>query len=178
MNESAIAALLISVLNTGLALRGVSASVKQDYQPTQQGIPSTAVILFHHVSTVPIGWPAKEEVYNAAAQAMAHTETQNRESRYQLSALAPQSPGAPAALTAADYVLAAQAVLQSDATINTLAASNVGVRHAGPSTSVWFQDDRNRNQESPSFDIILSHQDVFTYSVPILNESIIIIGEV
>ena len=169
MTESALSILLVSVLNAGLLARGVSATVQRDNQPRQQGAPSTAVVLFHHIGTVNVGWPEKAEVWNATNGNFDHTETQRRESRYQIDAIAPQTPGDPTLPTTADFVNAAAAVMQSDATILTLINSSVGVQHITDIRSTYFVDDKGQNEENPSFDVILSHEDIFTTSTPKIN---------
>jgi hypothetical protein len=167
--EAALSILLVSVLNAGLAVRGVAATVQKDNQPRQQGVPSAAVILFHHVGTVNVGWPAKQDVWNAANGNFDHIETQRRESRYQIAALAPQTPSDPTKFTPADFVNSAAAIMQSDATIATMLAAQVGLRHITDIRTIYFQDDKDQNEENPSFDIVLSHQDVFTTSTPKVN---------
>jgi hypothetical protein len=164
--EAQLSILLQSVLTAGLAARGVTAQVQQDQQARQQGTPSAATVFFHHIGTVNVGWPEKSDVWNAGNGNFDHTETQRRESRYQIGALAPRTPGDPTLPTPADFCLAAAAVLQSDVTIATLQASSVGVQHITEIRSTYFVDDRQQNEENPTFDVILSYQDVFTTSTP------------
>lgn len=164
--ESALAILLQSALTAGLTARGLTATVQKNQQPRQQGVPSAAVILFHHVGTVNVGWPYRGDVWNAVSGKFDHTEIQRRESRYQIGALAPQSPNNATLPTPADFCLAMSAVMQSDATRATLLAANVGVQHITDIRSVYFVDDKDQNQESPSFDVVLSHQDSFATTTP------------
>lgn len=167
--ESQLNILLASCLNAGLSVRGIVATVQRDNQPRQQGVPSTPVILFSHIGTVNIGWPERAEMWNQTKGNFDHIETQRRESRYQIGALAPETSGDPTLLKAADYVLAATAIMQSDATITTLLANNVGVRHITDIRAIWFVDDKGQNEQSSSFDVVFGHQDVFTTSTPKIN---------
>ena len=167
--ESQLNILLASCLNAGLIVRGITATVQRDNQPRQQGVSSTPVILFSHIGTVNVGWTKRYEMWNAANGNFDHTETQRKESRYQIGGLAPQTPGNPSLLTTADYVLAMAAIMQSDATIATLLASGVGVRHITDIRTTWFVDDRGQNEENPSFDVIFGHEDSFTTSTPKIN---------
>jgi hypothetical protein len=168
--EAALSILLVSVLNAGLSVRGVIATVQKDNQPRQEGIPNAATIFFHHVGTVNIGWPEKQDVWNAANGNFDHIETQRRESRYQISALAPQTPSDPTLPTPADFCNQAAAVMQSDVTIATLVSNGIGIRHITDIISIYFQDDKGQQEENPSFDIIFAHQDVFTTTTPIIND--------
>ena len=159
MLEIELAVLLRSVIVAGLTLRGITANVKQANQSRQQGIPSTATIFFFHVDTTDIGWPAKKNVWNSMTGVFDVTKTQRRESRWQIGALAPQTPST-TARTAADYILAVKSILAEDVAINTLKGSGIGIQHTTTARSVWFQDDKSQNSENPSFDVILSHQEV------------------
>ncbi len=168
--EAQLAIMIVSALNAGLAVRGVSAIVQKDQQPRQQGVPSTATIFFHHAGTVNVGWVDRREVWDSVNSVKTHTETQRRESRYQIGALAPQSPASPTAPTPADFCAWASAIMQSSATIEYLAAQGVGVQHITNIQSTYFVDDLGRNEENPSFDIVLSHQDVFSTAVPVIQD--------
>jgi hypothetical protein len=127
------------------------------------------VILFHHVGTVNVGWPFRGDVWNAVSGKFDHTETQNRESRYQIGALAPQSPSDPTLPTPADFCLAMAAVMQSEVTLALFLAANVGVQHVTDIRSTYFVDDKGQNEESPAFDVVLSHQDIFVTATPRIN---------
>lgn len=178
MTEASLAILLKSILDSGMAARGMVVSVLRDEQPRQQGVPSTAALFFHHIGTMNVGWPRKDDVWNAGNGNFDHTETQRRESRYQIAALAPQTPSDPTLPTPADFCNAAAAVLQSDVAITTLAASGIGVQHVTDIRSTYFVDDKGQNEENPSFDVVLSHQDVFVTATPkITNFAATIQGE-
>jgi hypothetical protein len=159
MLEIELAVLLRSVIVAGLAVRSITAEVKAANQSRQQGVPSGPAIFFFHVDTLDVGWPKKFNVWNPTTSVFDVTKTQRRESRWQIGSLAPQTPST-TAMTSADYALAVKSILSDDVAINTFAASGVGIQHTTLARSVWFQDDKNQNEENPSFDVILSHQEV------------------
>ena len=159
--------LIKSVLDTGLAARSITATVKQANQPRQAGTLSTPEITFFHVASVNVGWPEKKDEYDEAHSKMVHSEIQNRESRWQIGAIVPRGPNS--TLMPSDYLLACAGIMQSNATLDTLTAKSVGIQHITQIRSVWFVDDKGQNSESPSFDIILSHQDVVISETPVLN---------
>jgi len=175
MDEIQLAALIKSSLDAGLTSQGITAAVKRNYQPRQQGAPSTPVILFYHVSSILVGWPAKQDVWNSTTSDFDHIETQNRESTWQISALAPQTPLSATAMTTADYVLAASMVIQSDPAVKLMAQSEVGLRHVTDVRSMWFADEKGQFEESPSFDIVLSYQAILKTSTPKIDKFSLII---
>jgi hypothetical protein len=135
--------------------------IKYD-QPRQQGVPSLATIFFLHIFTKNVGWVARKDVWNATNQAMDHVETQRRESRFQIGALAPQTPSDPTLPTAADFAWMAATTMQSSATLAMFLSNNCGVQHITDLSVTYFEDDKGQNEANPSFDVVISHQDVFT----------------
>ena len=158
MLERDLSVKLVSVLNTGLAARGITAPVRRAFQPRQSGTPDAAFISFYHVSTVNIGWAESSDVYDAVA-GMQNVQTQRKESRYTIGGLAPVLSSSD--MTTADYVGIAASILQNKAAIELFAQSNIGVQHITTINSVYFEDEKGQNEENPSFDVILSHKDVF-----------------
>ena len=166
MRERDIATLLRSALLSGLALRGYEADVWQSNQPRQQALPDGPLVFFFRVSVVNVGWPGRD--VKMVDDQMIQITTQRRESRWQVGSLVPQIPGS-SGPTAADYTLAAASVMQHDATIDFLAASDVGVLHVQDIRSTWFQDERHQFQEHSSFDVMLMHHDIFSVPQPIVS---------
>ena len=156
---SALNIILIPIMEAGLTARGLTATVKRTNQPRQQGTPSAATVFFFHAGTTPYGFVRRKDWWDATTSTMYHKEEQYQWTRYQINALAPQSPGAPTAATAADYVKAAAQTMQSDAARAALLAQKVGVLRISDVISTYFQDERGQNEESPSFDLILGHKD-------------------
>lgn len=168
--EAELSIIIASLLNAGLVARGVSAIVQKDQQPRQQGVPSTATIFFRHVGTVNVGWVSRQEQWDSINSVKIHTETQGRESRYQISALSPLIPASPTTPTPADFCAWASNIMQSSAAIEYLAARKIGVQHVTSIRSIYFIDDFGRNEENPSFDVVLSHQDIFATTVPVVRD--------
>ncbi|CAB4132146.1 hypothetical protein UFOVP138_59 [uncultured Caudovirales phage] len=161
MLERDLSIKLVAVLNAGLIQRGITAPVRRAFQPRQSGTPNAAFISFYHVSTVNVGYPASSDVYDTVA-GMTNVQTQRKESRYTIGGLAPVSKNTD--MTAADYVGIAASILQNKAAIALFAVDNIGVQHITTLNSVYFEDEKGQNEENPSFDVILSHKDVFVSS--------------
>ena len=166
MRERDLAKLIRFALLSGLDARGYSADVWQSNQPRQQALPDGPLVFFFRVSVVNVGWPGRRT--EKVAGATVTTTTQRRESRWQIGSMVPQSPGS-SGPTAAEYTLAAASVMQHDATIDFLAASDVGVLHVQDIRSTWFQDDRHQFEEHSSFDVVLMHHDIFSVPQPIVS---------
>lgn len=156
MYESQLSVLIKSALDAGLLARGLTAQVKKAYQSRQQGVPSGPIVTYHHIITIDVGYPERLDTNGL------HTETQNRESRYQIGALAPANLADATQPLAADYANAAKLIMQSDATRALLLAAGVGIQKPGNTNVVYFVDDKDQHESNPSFDVILSHQDIFT----------------
>lgn len=171
MNFTDLCILLKSVLDTGLTEQSITATVRQNRQPRHQGRDEDANIMFFHVGTVNVGWPGKTEVWDADNEVFVQTQTQRKESRFQISALAPVSPATPTGLTPEDYLNVSEAILQSDTAITTFAASGVGVQHVTGNPSGWFENDQGQNENNPTFDIILSWQKTMTANIPKIDET-------
>ena len=168
MLESSLAALIKTTLDDGLAVRSLPATVKQGNQPRQVGTLSTPEVTFFHISTVPVGWPERKDEWDQENERLIHKEIQNLESRWQMGAVIPQVVTDSTLPTAADYLRVCVAIFQSNATLKTLVAQDVGIQHISLVRSVWYVDDKGQNAESPSFDVILAHQDIFITETPVI----------
>jgi len=169
MLESALSQLIITALSAGLTARSLTAQIKKDNQPRQQGNPTSATLFFRHIGTINVGWPERIDTINKTTGGLDHTETQRKESRYQISALAPANLTDPTAPLTADYVNAAAAIMQSDATRALLLAANVGIQKPGNINLTYFLDEKGQHESNPTFDFILSHQDIFTTQGMVIN---------
>lgn len=166
MLKNSQAILLKSLIGEALTYQGLTASVKQQYQPRQDGVLTTALVLFAHIGSVDIGWPSKSEIWNETTELFDTAQTQRVESRWQLNALVPQTPNSTTNKTAGDYLSLIRMYLQSDTAIDTLKASGVGVQRINQVTGTYFQNDKGQNEESPSLDVVLSHQDITVFHTP------------
>lgn len=110
------------------------------------------------------------ESMTTAPSSMVHTETQNYETTFQLSALATQNPATPSQYTASDLVNLCAYILQSNTAIATFEAQNVGILRVTEVRNPYFMDDRDQWEASPSFDFTLTHQQAITTSTPIVSD--------
>lgn len=171
MNDNDIIRLIISILRTGLNGMGMSnVLIKQSYNPLQTGVPTAPTIYLHKISTPRYGWPKRKSVYNADNSNFDHSEVFWRTPTFQIDGLSVQDPTDTAQLTASDIVLAAADILQTDLGINTLKQSGVGIDRIIQVRDSYFVDDRERHEQSPSFDFTLSYQKTITSTAGVVDD--------
>ena len=149
--------------------------VTQAAQPTQQGIPTTATIFMTKLPDYRYGSRGMKDEWIPdtveGGGVQRHTETQIYESTFQLNALAPQDPRITDQATAADIVNFAAYIMQSDATIRTLRENGVGIERVTQVRNTPFQDDRDQWEYSSSFDFVLTHKQIVTTEIDVLQST-------
>lgn len=167
MNDNDIIQIVRNFLMAQLPLRGVmNVEVKQNYQPTQQGLPETPLLSVHKISAPRYGFPGVKHVYNAMTNVYDTTESIWRTPTFQFSGLAQQNPADLTSLTASDIVEAAADVLQSRAAIDTFQQHNIGILRVQQIPIMYFVNDKDRHEQDPSFDLVLQYRRVFTSTTP------------
>lgn len=153
---------IIAAIKTGLATYdGLSdVPVKQTYQPTNQGIETGPAVYLFKIGDKRIGSPHKLDKWDQENSVMVHTYRQWYETTFQISALSIQNPREEDSLTASDLVNTVSAILQSDATLGILRANDIGVLRVMDIRNPYFVDDKDRYEANPSFDFIVTHEQV------------------
>lgn len=169
---------LRSALVPRLAARMINAEVKQGNQPTQQGVPEGALISLFKITDKQYGYPERSTEWDEADQVMRATESQQMESTYQFTAIAPQDPANDFELTPADILKAAAAVLRSDGARAALLADGVSVLRVQDIRTGYTVDDSGEFSANPSFDITVTHRDTTTEIIGIINAQEVIINRV
>lgn len=171
MNDNDVFQIIRAILLQGMIDMGQpGVQVKQAFQPDQTGVPSPPVILLHKIGVQRYGWPKRRAVFNDTTDVFDQTEIFWRAPTFQVAALAIQDPGDLTQLTASDLVEAAADILQLDATLTTLRASQIGIDRITQVRVPYFIDDRDRHEQSPSFDFTLTYQHEITSTVPVVTE--------
>lgn len=168
MRDNQLYAFLIPIINAGLIARGISATVKQSYQPTPEGINVGTLVTLTKISENRYGFLKREDVWNAGNGNFDHVETQVMESHFQVGAFSIIDPKTEtsATLTAADVLYEVTAILQSDAFLLALKAQGIGVLRIQELRNPYFSDDRERFEASPSFDFTITHKRVTIATTP------------
>lgn len=99
---------------------------------------------------------------------MTNQTTQQYETTFQIMTLATQNASTPNQQTASDILNAIAYILQSDSTVEILEAQGIGILRVMDVRNAPFVDDRDRFEFGPSFDFTLTHKQVISSTVPIL----------
>lgn len=170
MTDNQLFAILFAIVRTGLAARGVaSVTVAQAYQPTQQGETTDPAVYLTKLFDTPRGHVRRDTVYDDVEEVMNETETQTYETTYQVNARSLQVPGEVDQLTASDLVKLVRQILQSSAVIALLNDSNLAILRVSELRNPAIQsNDEGRFEFSPSFDFILTYDEIYTLEAPAL----------
>lgn len=172
MTDNELIELFLPIINAGVASLGYEdVIVQQNYEPTMQGINSGPTVYFYKISDHRYGFLQRTDVWNERDSAFVHTESQQYETVFQVSALVTQDP-ANISYTASDLVNDVAAIMQSDNTRNILAASQVFIERVSEVRNPYFIDDRDRYEASPSFDFTLTYHRAIISSTPIVTQPI------
>ena len=164
---------IIVIIKAGLTAAGAPYSallVKQSNQPTQQGVPTKSTVFLTKLFDHRHGSLRRDDVWDLDLEKMFHTETQIYETTFQIEALAIQNPADVNSLTASDIVNRVAAILQSDTALTSFWDKDIGIERIEEIRNPYFQDDKQRNEASPSFDFILTHKQVIITESPIVED--------
>jgi hypothetical protein len=179
MLDNQLIALVIATVIGQEAAAGIpNTPIAQAFQPTQQGVNTVPTAYLYKVGDRRYGFVGRTDVWDTDTSRMIHTETQQYETTLQFSALATQNPATPTQYTASDILNQIAAILQSSATVAILEAQGVGVERITDVRNPYFQDDRDRFEASPSFDVVLTHKQILTTETPIAESIELQIAEV
>lgn len=144
-------------------------------QSTQQGVPSGATVFMTKLPDYRYGSRGVKDVWvptdTMGGGIEQHTETQQYESTFQLNCLVTTLPSTPDQPTAADLLNFAAYIMQSQATIDTLQAQGIGIERVTQVRNIPFKDDRDNFEYSPSFDFVLTHKQIVTTEIDVLQST-------
>ena len=163
--DNEVWAILVAIFSAGLAERGLPATVLQSYQPTQQGVELTPVVVLHGIDSKRYGFPEDTSYYDEPANEVKTRQGYWLERSYQVNALAIQDPSNIAAPTAFDYIDAAAAIIQTTETQETLRGNGIGILRVQQLRTAYIVDDRGRHEQVPTFDFTLTYRQTFTKTV-------------
>lgn len=149
------------------------------------GIPNGTVIISRGTGTGSTGTyninrllSVTSESMTSAPGSMTHTESQKYETTFQLSALGTQNPSTPDQYTASDICNLCASILQSQSTITTFQNAGVGIEKISEIRNPYFMDDREQPEASPSFDFVVTHNQIIVTTTPITSEIVLQVEEV
>ena len=167
MNDNQVIAALIVALRAGLDLKNLQAvQIKQKYQPRDIGVPVQPTLFIHKIMAERYGFPSRKDVFNSMNNNFDHTEAIWRTPTFQMDGLATQNPADINSLTASDIVEAAADVLQSQAFREALLVDCIGIQRITTIRENYFTNDRERYEQNPSFDFVLTYRPEWKSTVP------------
>lgn len=157
MTDNGLIALFTSQIDAALANAGWTFNVIQKDQPTQQGQPSAGAVYFQKLFDHPYGSPMISKVSNYPVMTFTETESQWYETTFQVSALVTQDPTNLSLPTASDVANYVKMYIATRSARAVLMAQNVGMHRITEVRNPPFQDDRERYEYQPNFDVVLTH---------------------
>jgi hypothetical protein len=158
MNDNDVLAALIASLRTSLDSYGLTTvGIEQSYQPRQIGINRTPTVYLHKIMANRWGWVGRKDVFNTEQSEFNHSDVYYRAATFQIDGLALQDPRKIDQLTASDLVETSADALQSLETIESLAKKQIRIERITQIRENYFIDDRDRHEQVPSFDCIVTY---------------------
>jgi hypothetical protein len=138
------------------------------FQNRQQGANITATVYFEPQDPKPVGYTGRKSNYDQTSGQMISVEGNRYETTYHIEALVPQSPADINAMTESDVLDIARFILQSEGSIATLAAQNIGVLRVTGLQSNYIVDDKGQNENVPFFEVTFSYRRELSTTVPMV----------
>lgn len=159
-----------AIIRDGLIARGFGdIPVIRSYQPTEQGVSTNATVYYDTISNYQYGFLGRSAFpNNPDPDKMNLVETQYYEATYQISGLVISNPLNTNTFTALDLVSTVASILSSDASRETLKLSDIGILRITDIRNQNFIDDRDRFEQSPNFDFVLTYKQVNISEIPIV----------
>ena len=174
MLDNQLISAIIKQLNVGFtALSLSSIVVKQNFQPQQQGAVSVPTVYVHKISDERIGAVYRNNVWNTVSNTEVYTELQQYVTTFQISATATQDPSNANSLTASDIVNYAAYIMQNLTTLTAFENQNIGILKISDIRNPPFNDDRDRFEYAPNFDVTLTHQQTIVTTQPVITETVV-----
>ncbi|MNH03097.1 hypothetical protein D3C81_678180 [compost metagenome] len=132
-------------------------TVQQKQQPVKQGIPTAATVYLEKLFHNPHGSSRVYYDVSPEPNMIEENEGQVYTATFQVSAFVIQKPENPALPTASELADAARVGLQRHTTIRKFAAEGVGLLRVSMVGNPYFSDDRDRQEATPSFDLVVTY---------------------
>lgn len=135
------------------------------YQPTQQGRSNERTVYMHTISYRRVGQRTVAQKWDGTT--LVRTETQSMETTMQFSITQPTELDDDA-LTHGDVLNIVAASLQGDDAIKWFKGYGMSVLRVTDVRHPWFNNDRDQNEATPSFDIVCKHNNVYVDGQPVV----------
>lgn len=168
MNDKELNALFMAQLLPAMQAQPDLYGVKlaRNFQQTQQGAATGPYVYFVKIGDRRYGHVERREIWDEAAGAFKHQETQQYETTYQLSAWVPQDSKDVTSLTESDILNIVSGIMQSDTLMAAFRDAGAGILRVSEVRNPYIVDDRDRFEAVPSFDLVLTHKRTTVSTIP------------
>lgn len=166
MKDNDLIVIFRSKISEALAKANWNFPVIQLEQPTLQGANTDSTVYFQKLFDVPYGTAQRTKQWDAANNVFNDTEEQAYETTFKVSALIPQVPGDLSIPTPSDVVNYIQKYLSHRAIIAQMNKLGFRILRVTRVTNPYFTDDKSLMEAMPSFDIVITHSQSLTLTIP------------
>lgn len=172
MTDNPLIVLFSSQLEAASAAAGWNYEVIQNYQPTQEGIPTAPIIFFEKLFDKAYGWAHSQFDKNPVRppnwelNGFVATEEQWMETTFQVSALVIQDVDDLTLPTASDVALYVRQYITARVTQDILRAGGASILRVTDIRNPKFTDDRGLFEANPNFDVVLQHRSRLAIIIP------------
>lgn len=164
MNE--IFRIIRDVLIAEFSGQGMTVRVMQNYSGESTGPPKVPAIIMHHIATERVGWQSRKARMNNGNPEI--VEHQNVAETIQFNAVLPFVKPEDETVntsTAQGVLTMASLILQSHKMLTALKTAGMGMQVVKPITSNYIQNESERWENVPSFDLVICHKLTLTHDV-------------
>jgi hypothetical protein len=173
MTDNQLIQFMAAQLDAASEASGWNYPVLQKNNPTLEGIPAAPAIFFEKLFDHAYGWPIDSFTYNEPpVDNFSDNSMQLYETTFQISALVIQDPEDLTLPTASDVANYIKMWLTHPVTLQTFRSQNVGLLRVTQIRNPYFEDDRHRFEAHPNFDLVLTHDNTLTLTVPAANRAV------
>jgi hypothetical protein len=173
MKDNDLIALFAGQLEAASAAAGWNYPVIQNYQPTQEGLPSDPFILFEKLFDHEYGWQVSSEyTLNAAPPPgyqlpdFVNNNFQWVESTFQVTSLVIQDVNDLTIPTPSDVCHYLKLWLNARTPMAVFRAAGASILRITDVRNAKFEDDRGLFEANPNFDVVLQHKRAIDFSIP------------
>lgn len=167
MRDMELYALLFGLLAQECPKRALGGlQFAQRYQPTQEGVPDLPTIYATKIGDKRYGFRSNQNIPKVAPEeGVTRIERQAKETTLQFSVTQPLNTDM-SARTHSDTLNQVAGVLQSQDFVHLLIANEASILRVTDIRLTHFVNDKGQQEESPTFDAVIKHDDVWIDGVP------------
>ena len=171
MRDNDLKVLLATQLDLAVSNAGWNFPVVQKNQPHQEGTPDGPTVFFEKLFDTSYGFARMGLEYSAPDDSFTESEQQWIQTTFQISALCQEDPSDTTKPTAGDIANQMKLHMGSRFVVRAWSTLNVGVLRTTQVRGPYFEDDKLRFEQHPSFDLVITHIRTLDNSVPAVHHA-------